>query len=202
MTDPFGPPLFNNEPAYIYIAGSPLPRFLNPYTGEYSIRSASYARRVQSGYQRGVSLSEARGYRTISGITESQRRRQRTIAELGITPQEQFEIGFEQRYGFTYRYWRYLRRHWIDDINSRSAPSGHITPRHIQMELNYTAETGHDESWIETRLYEKLTDMIAFQDYKDKTPGRMDWDRKDGYAINFFEDYEPDYQPMMWWWYH
>lgn len=164
--------------------------YLNPYTGKYS-RSRSYALRMQRNYARGMSQSEARGHRAVGGVTEAQRRREQAAAvNPSLSRSQQFALGFQQRYGFTYNYWRYLKRNYIDAINSRSSPDMQITPIWIQQIIVNTPMTGLGTDWIETRLAERLNDMIAYQDYDDRDPG----------GAHFAERIA--YTPIEWWYYH
>lgn len=164
--------------------------YLNPYSGKYTT-SRSYALRMQRAYSRGQTQSEARGHRAVNGVTESQRRNaQAALANPGLTRHQQFEIGFQQRYGFSYKYWRYLRRNWIDDINRRSSPDMQMTPLWIQQILINSAVTGLDTNWIELRLAERIQDMIAYQDYNVTGPG----------FAHFYE--RLNYTPIEWWYYH
>lgn len=179
--DPFGPPLFP-EPITL---PSGVPGFYNPYTGGY-VKSRTYAERLQRGYQRGMSQSEARGHRAVGGMSESQLRRAGISSPVTryIMAQE-----FQRTYGFSLDYWNYLVDNWIDEINSMSAPTQQITPAWITQEFANTDLTGHDEVWVEARLDEKLRDMLAYR-MGDTTPGALHFNQRDNLA------------PIEWWFYH
>lgn len=164
------------------------PAYLNPYTGKYSA-SRSYALRMQRNYSRGLSQSEARGHRAKGGVNESQLRAQREMLQYGMKPWQRFAITFQQRYGFSYRYWRRLKRLYIDSINSMSSPGQQVTPVWIQQELINEPLTGHNEDWIEARLGEKEYDMFRYR-LHDAEPGRVHFDQRDNLA------------PIEWWYYH
>lgn len=165
--------------------------YLNPYTGKYS-SSRSYAMRMQRNYSRGLSQSAARGHAPSGGLSESQMRAQREALKYGdqLKPWQRFALTFKQRYGFEYRYWRKLKRLYIDAINSMSSPDMQITPVWIQQALVNAPLTGHDESWIEARLAEKLYDMDRYRNAHDPIPGRMHFMRRDSM------------EPVEWWYYH
>lgn len=174
--------------------------FLNPYKGTYTT-SRPYALRMQRNFARGLSQSEARGHRVSpQGFTEAQIRRQQAQAAGFQTPWERFTLNFERRYGFSYRYWRFLKRRWIDAINARSSPGLQITPIWIAQELQNASgifssflainQMPSGKPWIEQRLDEKLADMEAYQDENDKEPGFLHFIRRD------------NFRPIEWWYYH
>lgn len=175
--DPFGPPLFPEPPERTLASG--LTEYFNPYTGTY-IRSKSYAQRMQRGYARGMTRQEARGHVPAVGMTEYGQRRAREEAR---------DFAFEQRYGFKYSYWLYLRRNWVDEINEMAAPSANIDPLLVGWELQNAPQTGHNEEWIEARLAEKLVAMIYYREGNPQ-PGAADFRTQDGMA------------PIVWWYYH
>ena len=132
MTNPVpGPPL------EIILPGGD-PGYLNPYSGQYT-RSQTYALRMQRNYSRGLPQSSARGHAAVGGYSESQIRAQREQAKHGdqLPPWQRFGIGFQQRYGFSYSYWRKLRRQYIAEINERALPH----PTSNRMMTNGTQRT-------------------------------------------------------------
>ena len=179
MTNPLPPEILSPD-------GVPL--FLNPYKGTYS-KSRSYALRMQRDYSRGMPQQAARGHRPVNGLSESQLRSQRSQLAYGMKPWQRFAFTFKQRWGFEYRWWRYLKRHWIDAINSMTSPSQVITPVWISQELTNAALTGHNEAWIEQRLSEKLYAMERYR-MGDAQPGGINFSHRDGLA------------PIEWWFYH
>lgn len=183
----------NNPPLEILLPpnrrGERIPAFLNPYRGTYTT-SRSYALRMQSGYRRGLTQAQARrGAGSVSELSESQRRRARTQAQYGMTPWQRYNITFQQQYGFSYSYWRYLRKNWIAEINQMAAPDAQITPVFIAQALANQQLTGHNEEWIEQRLQEKLEDMHEYR-AGNAEPGFVHWNQKEGM------------EPIEWWWYH
>lgn len=160
--------------------------YLNPYTGKYT-RSKSYARRMQGAFARGLTQSEARGHRAVGGETETQRRRRQTRERTGLTPWESFGIGFQQRYGFSYTYWRKLRRRYVDEINRRASPGAAIKPSHITDVINLFNMGWFDsqrpelrswEAWVEVHLGERLWSTILFQDERERAYGQFNFVRR------------------------
>lgn len=188
--------------------------YLNPSKGTYSITSASYARRIRRGYEHGVSVSVARGHAVpvsgqFAGMNESQRRRANAV-ETGdeLTPWQRVTFAFERRWGFSYSYWRRLKRLWVDDINSYiKNVYDKITPAWISEELSnrelyQAAGFTSGEPWIEQRLAEKLADIQEWQERKATrqldakgrsgpgSDGWMHWHTRD------------NFRPVEWWYYH
>lgn len=167
----------------------PRPAFLNPYTGKYTT-SRSYALRMQSGFRRGLTQNQARrGIQSVARESETARRRRLSLSAYGQTPWQRFNLSFEQRYGFSYSWWRYLWRKYIREINEMASPDGQITPFHIQQQRANMEITGHDDAWLEARLGEKLHDM---KEYRAGNPedGRYNFIHRDGM------------EPIEFWWYH
>lgn len=142
--------------------------YLNPYKGTYTT-SRSYALRMQRGYARGETQQAARG----KPVNEYRQRVIREQQQYGQTPWERFNIGFQQRYGFSYSYWRSLKRRWVDEINSESSPDAQITPATIAQVKQawdsgwrdeYRPEFDQWEDWIENRLDENLRARVAYRD--------------------------------------
>lgn len=171
------------------------PEYYNPYSGKWS-RNRGYTQRLQRGYRRGLSQSEARGHAATAAGTESQRRRQRTLERTGMTPTEAFGIGFRQRYGFSYSYWRRLRRLYINEINKRSSPSGQIKPSHISDVIQMFRLVGGDmyrpelrtwEAWTEVHLGERMWALILYQEEGDTAYGAFNFSRRNNlYPIVFY----------------
>jgi len=168
--------------------------YLNPYTGTYST-SRSYAMRMQRGYARGLPQYEARGKPRF----ESQIRLRRSVEQTGETPWQRFNAGFEQRYGFSYSYWRSLRRRWINEINSRTSTGGQVIPSHISSVLSAWNTGWRDpnrpefttwQDWMENRLAERLNDIIEYQDLGDKSSGFQNW------------QFRSNVPPIELYWYH
>lgn len=175
--DPFGPPLFPEPPERTLASG--LVEYFNPYSGKYTTNKA-YAQRMQRGYNRGMTQTEARGKNIPLGETEWSQRRQRELLR-----DEEFRL----RYGFERKYWMYLRKQYVDEINEMAAPSAQIDPLLVGWELQNGQETGHDEAWVEARLAEKQVDMIEYREGNPQ-PGSVNFRMQDGYA------------PIVWWYYH
>lgn len=75
------------------------PAYLNPYRGTY-ITNRAYALRLQRGFARGMSRQSARGHVSPTGLTEYALRAQR----------------FQERYGFSYSWWRRIQRRYIRPV--------------------------------------------------------------------------------------
>src|SRR5215469_6394271 len=174
------------------ISGSGETQYLNPYQGTYT-SNRRYAQRMQRGYARGLTQTQARrniaGY--PQGVSESQLRRQRERERYGDTlPPDVtfFQFNFERRYGYSYNYWRRLRRRFIREINERAwhNPPGprmniengarrdpRVFPGDIA-EVKRLYDTGARDplypgmqtwqEWAELRLAERLTAIRAYQD--------------------------------------
>jgi CubicO group peptidase (beta-lactamase class C family) len=168
--------------------------YLNPYSGTYT-PSRAYGLRMQRAFSRGLGQGTARGHRIgPTGLTESQRRYQQSVAATGQTPWQRYTLNFERTYGFSYNYWRQLWRKWIKEINSRVDASVAVTPQWVQQEMVnidfYAAGGLAGKPWIEQRLDAKLASIIAYQDDNDKSLGF-------GYYIN-----RDGMRPIEWWYYH
>lgn len=172
--------------------------YLNPYTGKYT-RSKSYAQRMQRNFARGLTQSEARGHAPVAGETETQRRRRQERERTGLTPWEQFGIGFQNRYGFSYRYWRKLRRRYVDEINRRSSPGGRILPSHVSdiiqlYDMGWRDEVNPElntwEAWVEVHLGDRLWSTILYQDEGNSALGAYAFSRRNSVA------------PIEYWYYH
>jgi hypothetical protein len=139
--------------------------------------------RMQRGYRRGVPQYEARG-KTAS---EYQTRIIREQQVYGQKPWERFQIGFEQRYGFSYKYWRQLKRRWVDDINQRARHQNTkdiITPGTIASVKsafdagwrdNYRPEFNNWQDWVENRLDENLRVRIESEEAGDDEPAKAEF---------------------------
>jgi hypothetical protein len=117
----------------------------------------------------------------------------------GMTPTEVFGIGFQQRYGFSYSYWRRLRRLYINEINKRSSPSAHIKPSHVSSVIQVFEIQGGDpfrpelrtwEAWTEVHLGNRMWAIILYQDEGDNSYG----------AFNFA--LRSSVFPIEFWYYH
>ena len=166
-------------------------RYLNPYSQQY-IRNKSYALRLQRGFGRGLSQSEARGHGiSARGLTESQERVARATERGDLSPYQLFLGGFERRYGFSYQYWRLIYRRYIKEINQRSWPSGprgqqdEYDPRIFASDISrikslydqgYRDLRGNSpvtwQEWVENHLAIRLDAIVQWQDNHNKTPGR------------------------------
>ena len=103
-------------------------RYLNPYNLTY-IPNRTYALRLQRGWRRGFTLTQARrGRETVTGAHEYALRVLRREARRELEAQQavdtevqrnyaQFRHDFLMQNGFTYDYWIYLYKHWIRAIN-------------------------------------------------------------------------------------
>lgn len=158
------------------------PAYLNPYTGGYS-PSRSYALRMQRGYARGLTQTQARrGVTLPAGYSESQVRRER-----GYSGEIQRQR-FEQRYpGITYNEYRsYQRRYGSDIVNTR--PGG-ISPQLIVQAKQQEASGILPPGWVENRLQERREATDNYRDGIEET-GIQDFDQR----ISF--------TPIEWWYYH
>lgn len=181
------------------------PAYYNPYSGTYG-KNKGYAQRLQKSYARGETRQKGRGHQA-GRLTEYEARKAAAAAHQQ-TPWQRFTRQFERRWGFSYSYWRYLRRHWVDEINGMSSPNspGKITPAMVSMELQnahvftlpggipapvpwFPGAQNEAEDWIEYRLEERLEDMIEYRD-GNKEPGHYHWTIRDAYRA------------QEWWWYH
>jgi len=155
---------------------------------------------MQRGYARGLPQGEARGKPlSARGETESQRRRRIAQEQHQQTPDFLFQLGFKNRYGFDYKYWRRLRRLYINEINSRTSPGAQMVPAMIFQVKQAWGFGWRDpanpdirewEEWVERRLAERLDDMISYQDLGDKEPGHYHW------------QYVNVVPPIEFWYYH
>lgn len=172
MTTPGGQPL-----QIIHPNGKTI-LYLNPYSGTYTA-SRSYGLRMQRGYARGLPQYEARGKRA----NEARIQRERIQEQYGQTPWERFNQSFERRYGFSYSYWRYLRRKWIDEINKKTSKDGfgHIKPIQVAQMIQLFQTGWRDKAfpeftdwkpWTENALDLRLENMLAYQEDGDPLPGR------------------------------
>lgn len=168
--------------------------YYNPYSGRYT-RNRDYGLRMQRGYARGLSQHTARGQKPA----ESVRRRERVVRETGQTPWQLYGIGFQQRYGFSYNYWRKLRKRYIAEINKRSSPGAQILPSHIQdiiqlYNMGWTdlnrPELRTWQEWVEVHLGERLWSTILYQDEGESAYG----------AFNF--TFRNSVAPIEFWYYH
>jgi hypothetical protein len=221
MTTPPGLPLE-------IILPSGRPAWLNPYQGTYS-ESRNYALRMQRNYSRGISQASARGHSTTAGgLSETQVRRQREQAKYQdeLSPWQRFGIGFENRYGFTYNYWRKLRRRYIDEINARALPNApsnrmimlagqrrdpRVFPADIaairQLYQSGFRDPVHSgaatwEQWTELRLLERLTAIRDYQDGADPTFGRNAYYARSDVWLSVNLLGGASGPPIELWWYH
>lgn len=177
-------PSIGGQPLQIVHPNGETILYLNPYTGTYTA-SKSYGLRMQRGYRRGLPQYEARG----KPAGEAAIRRQQIQEQYGQTPWQRFTQSFERRYGFSYSYWRYLRRNWVDEINSLTSKDGfgHITPTTVSQIIQMWNAGIHDpyhpefeswQAWVENRLETRLDDTVAYQEFRDKEPGRISWGQR------------------------
>lgn len=168
--------------------------YYNPYSGRYTTNRA-YGLRMQRGYARGLSQHEARGQRG----GESVRRRERVYRETGQTPHQIYAFNFRQRYGFSYSYWRTLRKRYINEINRRSSPGGQMLPSHVTDIINLYNMGWRDdrrpelrtwEAWVEVHLGERLWSTILYQDDGETAYGSFNFTFRNSVA------------PIEYWYYH
>lgn len=173
-------------------------QYLNPYTGLWSSNQA-YVARMQRAYNRGLSQSEARGHRRTAAGSESQRRRQRIREQFGMTPTELFGIGFQQRYGYSYNYWRKLQRNGLRELNSLRSPDVRITKSHVTDVIQMYRLVGGDfnrpelrtwEAWVEVHIGEALTATELYQEESDNRLGAYYW------------SFRTELAPVEFWFYH
>jgi len=150
---------------------------------------------MQRGYARGLSQSTARG----QAPAESVRRRERVFQATGYTPHQIYAFNFQQRYGFSYAYWRKLQRRYITEINRRSSPGAQIRPDHIQdiiqlYDMGWTdinrPELRTWEQWVEIHLGERLWSTILYQDEGESAYGNYNFTFRNSVA------------PIEYWYYH
>lgn len=193
MSEMFSPSLPNEY----YNANTGRTYYLNPYSGQY-ITNRTYARRMQRGFERGLSRTAAR--RNIAAgpeYSESRERAARDLERGNLSPYQRFLGGFQRNYGFEYRQWRSWYNRYIREINHRSWPqatSGRMQrdangnrqdPRMFPedlAEVKRLYEQGFRptsasspvtwEEWIEINLAGRLAVMIEYQDNGNKDPAR------------------------------
>lgn len=150
---------------------------------------------MQRGYARGLSQHEARGQRG----GESVRRRERVERETGQTPWQIYAFNFRQRYGFSYSYWRTLRKRYINEINRRASPGAQMLPSHITDIINLFNMGWRDdrrpelrtwEAWVEVHLGERLWSTILYQDDGETAYGSFNFTFRNSVA------------PIEYWYYH
>jgi len=190
-------PLPPTGPAIRVLPGG-ITQYYNPYTGNWSSNQA-YAARMTRAYRRGLSQSEARGHRRTAAGSESQRRRQRIREQFGMSPTELFGIGFQQRYGFSYNYWRRLLRNGLRELNSRRSPNARIKPQHVADVIQAYRLAGRDvlrpelrtwEAWTEVHIGEALTSTELYQDEHDNRLGA------------YYHSMRSSIFPIEFWFYH
>lgn len=159
-----------------------------------------YQRRKRLGQARGLTTAEARGHKTVNGVTEYQRRRQRTLQQTSQTPWQIWQnnqIQWLQANGFdpnsTGWSWPKLVRAapWLRYLNEHASPAGRMYP---EMLFNATLmeQSGEFESeWGYNRLYERYISTREYLEQNDKRSGNWYW----------FNDRIPD-MPVQWWYYH
>lgn len=160
--------------------GGPLPptilvegqtAYLNPYSGGYSPNRA-YALRMQRGYARGLTQTQARrGVELPPDYSESQVRRER----------------FQATYGISYNYYRRLQvRYGADIVNNRP---GAISPLLVGQAVQLQAQGLLPPNWVEDRLADR---RIATDNYRAgiTETGEQEFDDR----IEFV--------PIEWWYYH
>lgn len=155
-----------------------------------------YQRRIERGQRRGVTVSEARGHAPRRGLTESQRRTQRTLQQTGQTPWQIWrdrQVQWLTANGFTPQAtgwsWTRLitkapRLRWI---NEHSAPGGQLEPWMIR---DAAAMTG-DDNFAWEHIDMRYQAMYDYLERNDNTYGNWYW----------FQDREPGMQ-VNWWYYH
>jgi hypothetical protein len=123
-------------------------------------------------------------------------RRQQDLENYGQTPWQRFTRSFERRYGFSYSYWKKLRRLGIDRINQLSSPGMQVTPglvaQELQMEdrFSFFQRPGPmGKAWLEQRIPEKLYSMEQYRNH-NRMPGNQYFAMRDSI------------RPVEWWYYH
>lgn len=159
--------------------------FLNPYRQTYTA-NRPYAYRMQRGFARGLTQSEARGQGVRNGLTESQRRQRPDYSTSAAA--------FYARHGVTLAWWRRMRRLYINPMNAEASPGNQITLAFIDQEMQnapvLAATTGGSgPEWMEQRLAERL---YAMDEYRvgNSQPG-----------FAYFQ-IRTSYRPIEWWYYH
>lgn len=134
--------------------------YLDPYRGTYRTDiTPTYAQRLQRGFRRGQTLTQAR--------------RGAAAPPAGLSEREQRKQIFQNNYGISLSYWERLRRRYVGEINRRSAPGAQITPQMIAD----TLASGRDEQWVEEHLANRLEATIQYQDYGNPQLGRYFYDQ-------------------------
>jgi len=181
--------------------------YYNPYSQAYT-PSRSYGLRMQRGYARGLTQTQARRAATPRaainrlGISESQYRRQQIRQrQEELRREQEFLAGiqFRSQYGFELSYWNYLRASYVDEINQNRVEGSNIDviqPQSVAdiiqlYNMGAVDITEYDtwQGWVEHRLEELMEDI---RDYKrgQYQPGQ----------VNFYS--RPAYTPIEFWWYH
>lgn len=159
-----------------------------------------YQRRQRLGRARGLTSREAAGHPNVAGLTEYQRRRQRTIREYGISPWQLWRmnaIAEMTQKGFTPDNtgwsWYALLRVWpkIKQMNEWSAPQAQIEPDMLAQAKEWEGQGILDSEWSEDHINLKYQAMYDYHVYGDKDFGHWYWynDRIEAMSAN-------------WWYYH
>lgn len=161
-----------------------------------------YQRRIFLAQQRGIGRTAARGHAPRGGQSEYQQRRQRYIQQTGVIPSV-LTTAYAQNWlisnGFTPEStgasWTYLYRMEpsLRGLYLR-APNAPVTPQMVYEGIQYEADQEVEPGWTAERARERLQATIAYQDFRDKSPGNYDWT-----VTRPFVSVETD---IHWWYYH
>lgn len=187
------PPRQPNESAYQYRVRRTMARY----------GQTPYQRRIFLAQQRGIGRTAARGHAPRGGQSEYQLRRQRYLVTTGVIPSvltQAYAQNWLITHGFTPETtgasWTYLYRMEpsLRGVWERTSPDAHISPEMLAEAIELEASGELPPGWTQQRTSDRLTATIAYQDFRDRDPGRYDWN-----TTKFFVPSEVD---IKWWYYH
>lgn len=159
-----------------------------------------YQRRKRQGQARGLTTAEARGHKTVNGVTEYQRRRQRVLQQTGQTPWQIWQnrqLLWLQQNGFTPQEtgwsWAKLVRAapWLRYLNEHASPGGQMSPDMLMEATVLESEGAFESEWGYNHLYQRYVSTKEYLEQDSKRSGNWYW----------FHDRIPD-MPQQWWYYH
>jgi hypothetical protein len=154
-----------------------------------------YQRRIRAARARGLTTQEARGHRA----NEAQIRRERTIAQTGLTPWQFWkdnQVTWLTNNGFTPQStgwsWNRLvriapRLRYMNDVSS---PGAQITPEMMAGAIDQEDAGLLPSEWTWERMNEKYEAIYEFHEHNNPQPGRTYW----------FRDRDPEME-VAWWYY-
>jgi len=159
-----------------------------------------YQRRIRKGQAGGLTRAEARGHRTVGGVTEYQRRRAQTLNTYGKTPWElwrDYQVYWLNQNGFTPQTtgWSWSKliqaAPWLRYLNEHASPGGQMEPGMLLEATDMEATGVLESEWGFARLQQRYEDTREYVELRNKTSGNWHW----------FHDRIPEL-PAQWWYYH